>query len=216
MWGIRPHICHETHSGSSTGFDYGVAFELCSPSNASDCCRTNYLDMLYYDELVTGSAVIYSQPGALGQCYGFALDRDTLTVSVQNTNSADAICVESVDVFVKQQSRGEFPYASCDVGQLWTSSGDWEGPFDCRSARETTIAQIEIYVCDVAFAGSDSPIELQICRATGSSASSDSKNSTDDASIGSRKCCSTGVLDRPEKDDFERGDYEIYSGSQLR
>ena len=73
VWGIRPHICHETHSGSSTGFDYGVAFELCTPSNASDCCRTNYLDMLYYDELVTGSAVIYSQPGALGQCYGFAL-----------------------------------------------------------------------------------------------------------------------------------------------
>ena len=74
VWGIRPHICHETHSGSSTGFDYGVAFELCSASkNASDCCRTNYLDMLYYDELVTGSAVIYSQPGALGQCYGFAL-----------------------------------------------------------------------------------------------------------------------------------------------
>ena len=80
MWGIRPHICHETHSGSSTGFDYGVAFELCtSNANNTECCRTNYLDMLYYDELARGSAVIYSQPGALGQCYGFALDRDQLT-----------------------------------------------------------------------------------------------------------------------------------------
>ena len=35
--------------------------------------------MLYYDELARGSAVIYSQPGALGQCYGFALDRDKAT-----------------------------------------------------------------------------------------------------------------------------------------
>ena len=53
-------------------------------------------------------------------------------MGVQNTNTGDAVCVESVDVFVKQQSRGEFPFASCDVGRLWTSSGDWEGPFQCR------------------------------------------------------------------------------------
>ena len=81
-----------------------------------------------------------------------------------------------------------------------------------RSARETTIAQIEIYVCDAAFAGSDSPIELEICRSSSSSSSSSAASNSSD----SRKCCSTGVLDRPEKDDFERGDYEVYSGSQLR
>ena len=61
-------------------------------------------------------------------------------------------------------------------------------------------------MCDAAFAGSDSPIELEICRA--SAGSVDNKNS----SVGGKKCCNTGVLDRPEKDDFERGDYEIYSG----
>ena len=74
-----------------------------------------------------------------------------------------------------------------------------------------SILQIEIYVCDAAFAGSDSPIELEICRA----AATDRSNNSSDASA-DNSCCNTGVLDRPEKDDFERGDYEVYSGSQLR
>ena len=70
-------------------------------------------------------------------------------------------------------------------------------------------------MCDAAFAGSDSPIELEICRSKNSNNKGDN-NSSSSRSSSNRKCCSTGVLDRPEKDDFERGDYEIYSGSQLR
>jgi hypothetical protein len=97
--------------------------------------------MLYYDELTTGSAVLYEQPGSLGQCYGFGIERSTnLTVSVVNTNTADAVCVESVDIYVKH-SLGQFPFASCPVG-VWTTDAKPVGPFECRSAQDTTIAQV--------------------------------------------------------------------------
>ena len=35
-------------------------------------------------------------------------DREALTINVQNTNTADSVCVESVDIFVKQGSRWNF------------------------------------------------------------------------------------------------------------
>ena len=55
-------ISETVFKGSSTGFDYGVAFEFCN-EKSNECCKTNYLDIIFYDELVAGSSLLYDLPG---------------------------------------------------------------------------------------------------------------------------------------------------------
>ncbi len=186
--GMKPYICSLTHSGSSTGFDYGVAIEVCS---GSKCCKTNYLDVLYYDELTTGSSLTYHQPGAMGECHGFDIDRgQNLTYSLVNTNS-DAICIEGLDIF-SMQSFSLHPFVHCPAPEehLWAEE-ETKGPYPCQSFGATKISQIEMQVCEHMYSGTDSSLRVQVCRGL---------NFTD--------CCSTGTLNRD--DGLSSNDFVVF------
>lgn len=74
-------------------------------------------------------------------------------------------------------------------------------PFEETKITKIIYCQVETYICDVQFAGTDSSIEFEICRSGGDATESN--------------CCRSGALDRPGKDDFEQGDFETYSASEL-
>ena len=194
---IKPHICDIVHAGSSTGFDYGVAFEFC---DSESCCKTNYLDFLVYDELVRGTSEIYDQPGALGSCYGFLLDRKDHNVYfyIHNTNT-DSICLTGVDLF-SMREKTLYPFVTCQTPgktPIWVTN-ERQGPFQCQTGNETVITQIESQICDERYAGSDSGIEMFICQ---------------DANF--TNCCTTPILDKSGEDDFEVGDFAVYGPRHL-
>lgn len=192
--GIRPFICDEDYAGSSTGYDYGVYFIICSTYG---CCQTNYLDVLYHDELVRGDSRLYNQPGGLGQCFGFEIDRSNVTYTLVNTNTADNICINSMEIFTRASSN-LYPYVKCNTpsGSLWADN-ESQGPFPCSNPIETQVSQIETRVCDSHGSGTDSALEIKICR------------------NGFSDCCSTKILDKVGSDDFEESDFSVYSGNHL-
>ncbi|TRY63775.1 hypothetical protein TCAL_11499 [Tigriopus californicus] len=192
--GIRPFICDADYAGSTTGYDYGVHFIICSTTG---CCQTNYLDVLYNDELVRGDSRLYNQPGGLGQCYGFEIDRSNVSYTLVNTNTADNVCINSVEIFTKASSN-LYPYVKCNApsGSLWADN-ESKGPYSCSNPIETLVSQIETRVCDSYGSGTDSALKIKICR------------------NGFSDCCSTQVLDKIVNDDFEASDFSIYSGNHL-
>ncbi len=146
LGGVRPHICDVVHAGSTTGFDYGVAFRFYDANGSS--CSTNYLDMLYYDELVRGSSELYSQTGAMGGCYGFDLGGGPFRFEVLNTG-ADALCLDGVDAY-SVRATSVFgglvpPSVRCRLpGPVWTEESQ-AGPFEC-SGRPTHLAHVVVQV----------------------------------------------------------------------
>ena len=103
-------------------------------------------------------------------------------------------------------SKGLYPYLQCSVpGYEWLwavkdmTLGPDRGFFPCTSYEKTVVSQIETKVCDESWAGTDSAIQMRICR---------------DGLGANATCCTTDVFDK-NGDDFERGDFDVYAADVL-
>ena len=131
----------------------------------------------------------------LNSCEGFKIEKNEVNVYVENI-ARDSIGVAYIQIYNYVDISS--PLINCKLPEeFWRIEQEKAGPFKCSVPTYHQLKTVQIGVCDVVHAGTDSGIKLEICD-----------------EVESTNCCKT-TLDS-SKNDFERGDWMKFGPEVLK
>ena len=163
---------------STTYIEY-LALRVCS---GDTCCTTSATHRLYhgYSKLL--------ERHLLRDCEGFVIRNNSYNVTVVDASENEVfltyIGLKAITIF-SSRFKLAIPMHSC-------SSDNFDA---CKIRTDYAIQSLNVGVCDIRYAGSDSPISVQFC----------SKDA----------CCNSGILDKVGRNDFEKGDWMTFGIHEL-